>query len=126
MLNNINSGAEYAQLLINSIKTAESELSLNEQMDPMLLECWIELIEEKADKSYNDYIIGKRETFLMDENEISEMFKTAHENYVQKMLNSMVDKDLLEVSIGEEGDLLYGLSDKGRDEASRMFGDKEK
>ena len=121
MLNNINSGAEYAQLLINSIKTAESELSLNEQMDPMLLECWIELIEEKADKSYNDYIIGKRETFLMDENEISEMFKTAHENYVQKMLNSMVDKDLLEVSINEEGEFLYGLSDRGKEEASRMF-----
>jgi hypothetical protein len=125
MFNNINSGAEYAQLLINSIKETESGLPLDEQMDPMLFECWAELIEEGADKSYNDYIIGKRETFLMDEIEISKMFKIAHENYIQKMLNSMVDKDLLEVSIGEDGDLLYGLSDKGRDEASRMFGDKE-
>jgi len=90
-------------------------------MDPMLFECWSELIEENADKSYNDYIIGKRESFLMDEVEITAMFKTAHENYIQKMLNSMVDKDLLEVSISEEGDLLYGLSDKGKEEASRIL-----
>jgi len=123
MLENINSGADYAQVLINSIKTTDSNLPPNEQMDPALFEYLSELIEEKADSVYNDYIIGKRESYLIDDIEMTELFKAAYENYVQRMLNSMVDKDLLEVSIGEEGDLLYGLSDKGKEEANKIFGD---
>ena len=121
MLENINSGAEYAQVLINSIKTTESSLSVDEKMDPMLLECLYELIIDSSEINYSEYIVGNRESFLLDDIEMAALFRTAHENYVQKMLNSMVDKDLLEVSINEEGEFLYGLSDKGKEEASRML-----
>ena len=121
MLENINSGAEYAQVLINSIKTTESSLSVDEKMDPMLLECLYELIINSSEINYSEYIVGNRESFLLDDIEMAALFRTAHENYVQKMLNSMVDKDLLEVSINEEGEFLYGLSDKGKEEASRML-----
>ena len=121
MLENINSGAEYAQVLINSIKTTESHQPMDEKMDPMLLECLYELIIDSSEQNYSEYIVGNRESFLLDDIEMAALFRTAHENYVQKMLNSMVDKDLLEVSINDEGEFLYGLSDKGKEEASRML-----
>ena len=38
------------------------------------------------------------------------------------LLDGMVDKDLLEVSVNEEGEFLYGLSEKGKEESDKLFG----
>jgi hypothetical protein len=122
MIENINSGAEYAQILINSIQRSEDTLPANDKMDPVLFNYWTEEIKEKADETYTEYIVGKRESFLLNEEEMISLFKTATENYIQHMLNNMVDKDLLEVGINETGDIIYGLSDNGKEEANKLFG----
>ena len=114
MINNINSGNDYAQLLIDSILKAEREIPENEQMPIDLLTIWVEGIQEAAEQSYLDYVTGKRETFLLSDVEMKELFEEAGRKYVISLIDNMVDNDVLETYIDEEGDILYGLTDKGK------------
>ena len=47
----------------------ESEMPIAQQSPIELLECWTECIQSKADETYQDYITGKRETYLFTEDE---------------------------------------------------------
>jgi hypothetical protein len=114
MINNINSGNDYAQLLIDSILKAEREIPENEQMPIDLLTIWIEGIQEAAEQSYLDYVTDKRETFLLSDVEMKDLFEEAGRKYVIGLIDNMVDKDILETYVDEEGDILYGLTDKGK------------
>jgi hypothetical protein len=114
MLENINSGNDYAQILIDAILKTEREIPENEQMPIELLTLWVEGIQEAAEKSYLDYVTGERETFLLSDIEMKDLFEKAGEKYVVGLLNIMVDDDVLETYIDEEGDMLYGLTDKGK------------
>ena len=124
MLENINSGADYANIIINSLMEVEQDLSDDEKTESGFLKHHFITISELADQTYSDYITGKRESYMFTEEEFVSTAHKAKENYIQELLNSMVDKDLLEVSIGESGDLLYGLSDNGKEEADKLFGIK--
>ena len=112
--NEINSGADYAQLVIDGILEAEKTLPVDEQMPIGLLTYLTQDIEIKADKYWIDYMTGKRETFMFTDVEMEEMFNKAGEKFVGDLLDGMVDKDILEVSIDETGEFLYGLTEKGK------------
>ena len=124
MINNINSGNDYAQLLIDAILEAEREIPENEQMPIDLLTIWVEGIQEAAEQSYLDYVTGKRETFLLSDVEMKELFEEAGRKYVISLIDNMVDKDILETYVDEEGDILYGLTDKGKQMAINDIIDK--
>ena len=124
MINNINSGNDYAQLLIDTMLKAEREIPENEQMPIDLLTIWVEGIQEAAEQSYLDYVTGKRETFLLSDVEMKELFEEAGRKYVISLIDNMVDNDVLETYIDEEGDILYGLTDKGKQMAINDIIDK--
>ena len=111
---NINSGSDYAQLIIENILETEKTIPVDQQMPLDLLTYLTKLIEEKADEYYQEYIIGKRDTFIFTDTDLTEMFEKAGELYVGDILDGLVDKDMLEVSIDENGEFLYGLTEKGK------------
>lgn len=111
---NINSGSDYAQIVIDSILEAEKTIPVDQQMPIDLLTHLTRLIEENADKYYAEYIIGKRETFLFSDVDLTNMFEKAGELFVSDMIDGLVDKEMLEVSVDEKGEFLYGLSEKGK------------
>ena len=113
-LNQINSGSDYAQLVIENILETERTLPVDQQMPLDLLTHLTKLIETEADKYYAEYIIGKRETFLFSDVELTDLFDKAGELYVGDILDGLVDKDMLEVSVDENGEFLYGLSELGK------------
>ena len=113
-MNNINSGAEYARLVIKTITDEENQLPIGERMPDGILKYLKEFIEAKADAYYTEYILGKRETFLISDVEMMEMFNKAGEAYVGDMLDNLVDKDMLQVGIDENGELVYSLSELGK------------
>lgn len=125
MLENINSGAEYAHIVLSTILETESEIKEEEQMSVNMITFLAEEINKKADIYYKEYKAGNRETFLFDDVDMSKMFEKAGERYVSGLLDGMVDKDLLEVSIDGNGEFLYGLSEKGKEEATKLFGNNE-
>jgi hypothetical protein len=122
MLENINSGAEYAQIVISTILETESEVPEKHQMPIKMLTFLAEEVNKKADINYKEYIIGNRETFLFNDIEMDKMFNDVGERYVSGLLDGMVDKDLLEVSIDDKGEFLYGLSENGKKAADKLFG----
>lgn len=113
-LDNINSGADYAQLLVDTIIGAEKLIPIDQQAPIALLTHLTQIIEIEADKRWIDYISGKRESFLFTDTEMEEMFNKAGERYVGELLDGMVDKDILEVSVDDKGELLYGLTEEGK------------
>lgn len=123
--NEINSGSDYAQIVIDSIIETEKTLPVDQQMPLDLLTHLTKLIETEADKHYAAYIIGKRETFLFSDVELNDLFNKAGELYVGDMIDGLVDKDMLEVSIDENGEMLYGITEKGR-KATDMFEQSKK
>lgn len=123
--NNINSGSDYAQIVIDSILETERTLPVDQQMPLDLLTHLTKLVEIEADKYYAEYIIGKRETFMFTDTELMDIFDKAGELYVNDMLDGLVDKDMLEVSIGENGEFLYGLTEKGK-KASDLYESKKR
>lgn len=124
--NEIGSGAEYAQLVIDGILETEKTLPIDEQMPIDLLTHLIQDIEIKADKYWIDYMTGKRETFMFTDVELEEMFNKAGEKFVSDLLDGMVDKDILEVSIDENGEFLYGLTEKGKEVSKQELKPKRK
>jgi hypothetical protein len=127
--NQINSGSDYAQLVIENILETERTLPVDQQMPIDLLTHLTKLVETEADKYYAEYIIGKRETFIFNDVELIDLFNKAGELYVGDILDGLVDKDMLEVSVDENGEFLYGLSELGKqvtEQQSKKRGRKPK
>lgn len=114
MLENINSGADYAQLLIDNIIEMEKQIPEHEQLPINLLTYWCEGIQEKADERWLEYITGKKDNYLLNDEEMKTLYDNAGVRYVSEMIDGMVDKEILETFVDENGDILYGLSDIGK------------
>ena len=108
MLENINSGEDYAKVLVGTITESKDDFP------EMLIKYWCEEIWDLAVKSYNDYIVGKIDNYLLTDADMEEAYDRAGLKYTQNMVDDLVDKDMLQVSINEEGELLYSLTEKGK------------
>lgn len=115
-MNNINikSGDNYAKLIIDSIIETENETPENERTPKQLLHFWFEEIEILADKRWMEYILGKRESYRFNTGEVMDLYTKANERYVQEILNSLVDKDLIQAGIRNDGEIVYSITKEGR------------
>lgn len=114
MLNNINSGSEYARLLIDHIIKGEDNSPINEQLPLNLLTYWCEEIEIYADKTWIDYISGKRDHFSFNEDEFRSLFEKAGMRYSEDVLEDLMDKDMVKMGIREDGEIVYSATEKGK------------
>lgn len=80
-----------------------------------LLDYWCDDVYHLAIKSYNDYIIGKKDFYELTFEEIEESYKRASAKFTEDIIEGMVDKELLKISVDEEGEFLYSLTEKGRE-----------
>jgi len=112
-LNNINSGNDYAQLLIDEILKDEDSAPLSKKMPILLLSFWINEIKILADETWRQYIIGKRDSYEFTPDEFDQTLNRAGLKYTGELLDGLVDKGVVEVRIGEKGDMLYGLTEEG-------------
>lgn len=112
---NIQSGEDYARVMINTIVEGESSLPEEERIDVKLLQYWCDEIAIFADKTWNAYIIGERETYIFDDVEFRQLFDNAGLRYASDILNGLVDKDMVQVGVREDGELVYSLTEKGKD-----------
>lgn len=108
MLENIKSGREYGKLLVNTLKETP-----NDETPALLLKYWYQNIFNVAVESYNQYIIGNKDTFVLSMEEIEKCYEEAGLQYTQDLLNGMIDKGVIEALINESGELVYGLTEKG-------------
>ena len=105
---NITSGEEYAKLLVETISEADGPLP------EQLVKYWCNEVWDIAVNSYNDYLAGKKEDYLLSDDDMDEAYNRAGLKYTQEMVDDLVDRDMLQVSIGERGEILYTLTEEGR------------
>jgi hypothetical protein len=109
MLENIKSGEEYAELLINNIIELDGGIPLD------LLEIWCNEIRDLAIQSYDDYLKGKKDDFALTVEEVEKSYKISTMILIENTIGDMVDKELLNVGVDEEGEIVYSLTDKGKE-----------
>lgn len=114
MLENIKSGAEYAQLLIDNIIEGEKELPTDQQLPINLLTYWCDEIKTYAETTYYKYLIGKRAHFSFDEDEFKDLFEKAGMRYSGDLLEGLLDKGMIDMSIREDGEIVYSTNEKGK------------
>lgn len=112
---NIHSGQDYARLVIDTMTEAELTLPEDERMDDRLLKYLFEEIEAFAPETWYLYLTGKRDTFMFDDKEFKKLFENAGLKYASDILNGLVDKEMVQVGVREDGELVYSMTDKGRD-----------
>ena len=112
-MNSIESGNDYARLLIDEILKDEDDAPLNKKMPILLLSFWIDEIKILADETWRQYIIGKRDSYEFTPDEFDQTFNKAGLKYTEELLDGLVDKGMVEVRVGETGDLLYKLTEEG-------------
>jgi len=111
---NIQSGQDYARALIDQIVVGELDVPANERIDSKLLQYWCEEIQDFAEVTWTDYLTGKRESYLFDEDEIRGLYEKAGLRFASDILNSLVDKEMIGVGVRNDGELVYSLTEKGK------------
>lgn len=118
------SGDDYANLLINSIQQSDLELPEDERMDSDFFQVWSKLVRKECSVKWSQYIIGKSETYLFDDEEFTSTFHKATQELLSETLSGLVEKNLVQLGVGEDGDILYSLTDDGKIEAQKLKGDE--
>jgi len=114
MIPSFQSPEEYSHLLIKTILDTEKTIPEDQQMPINMLTYLAENIETLVETKWNGYLVGKEETFMLNEGEVEMCFNKAGEQYTSDVVDDLVDKDMLETFVGEGGEILYGLSELGK------------
>jgi len=106
---------EYAEAIKKVVKNG-----VKESMDPVFLDYWCHEIDLFVSFCWQEYILGNRDTYHISEDDMKDLYETAGRNYVSEILDGMVDQDILKVSVAENGEMLYGLTEKGKEMAEKV------
>ena len=110
MLNeyNINNGDDYADLLIRDI-----EMFMSEGMPVDMIEYWSKEVRQLCNVKYLKYIEGDEESFMLTDQEMESTYKVAMEKLIGDTLGTLVDKGMVKMSVGEDGEVLYQATEHG-------------
>jgi hypothetical protein len=117
MLENITSGDDYAKILIESVVESEIDIPTSERMDPDLFIIWKKIIYKESNSKWQDYIIGKNDSYLFSDIEFTETFQKAAQELVSNTLSGLFDKEMVKMSVGDDGEILYSLTEEGKKQA---------
>ena len=113
MLNeyNINSGDDYANLLIKDM-----EMFMSEGMPADMISYWSKEVRQLCNVKYLKYIEGSEESFMLTDVELEDTYKIATEKLVGDTLGSLVDKGMARMSVDMNGEVRYQATHKGREQ----------
>ena len=102
---NIQSGDDYANLLINDLRVMVDK----EGMEEDLFKVWEKHIRKLCNLRYYQYISGDAESFMVSDNEMMQTYKDSTLEYTGEILSSLVEKGKVSMSINQDGEILYGI-----------------
>jgi len=111
--------AEHYASTIKDIVLATVPENGEEPLPKNLVKYWAENMYNACYSAYNAYIMGKRDDYRLTEEESYAEYDKAGLQFTQELVDGMVDKDLLQVSVSSEGDLLYSTTKKGQKAAKQ-------
>lgn len=114
-MEDINSARDYARIVINTIVESELEIAKEERIDSTLMHYWCDEIDKFAKKTWQEYIIGERDTYVFSDVEFRDLFNNAGLRYASDILDGLVDEEMIQVGVRGDGELVYSLTEKGKD-----------
>lgn len=113
-MDNIETGKDYARIVINTIVESELDIPEEERMDTAHIHYLSREIEKMADDTWMEYIMGDRESFMFTGEEMFKIWERAGMAYTDHLLNELIDKGMVEVGIAVDGGLLYKATEEAR------------
>lgn len=108
------SSQDYAAGVIKSIVEADIDLPVSEQLDPRLLTYWCEEITSSAHRIWKEYKTGDRYSYKFTEEEMEDLFEKAKYRMISEVLEELLEKDLVQIGVRADGELVYKLSETGQ------------
>ena len=105
---NINSGDEYANLLIKDI-----EMFMSEGMPMDMIEYWSKEVRILCNTKYPKYVKGDEESYMLTDVELEDTYKIATEKLIGDTLGGLVDKGMVKMSVDSDGEVRYQATHKG-------------
>ena len=102
---NIQSGDDYANLLINDLRVMVEQ----EGMEEDLFKVWEKHIRKLCNLRYYQYVSGDVESFMLSESEMMQTYKDSTLEYTGELLAILVEKGKVSMAINQDGEILYGL-----------------
>lgn len=121
---NFRNGKDYFEHIKKMILEDERSMEEADRLEPALLEIWLEKMKEKALVNWTEYKSGIRYDHRFTPQEYNALWENSTYEYASNILNGLVDKNLVEVSVREDGELLYGLTKLGREIADQYTKNK--
>ena len=109
-----NSYKDYAQSMIKDIIALENTFPVHEQLPPTLLTYWCEEINSHAEQYWKEYLVGKRESYMFNEEEFKEIYDKAGVRYTSEIVDGLVDEGYVQMGIRDDGEIVYSATDKGK------------
>lgn len=119
-LENIKSGEDYANGVIEMLKESELEEPEFKRTPLDFMELWFAEIREYAEETWLSYLTGKREHFKFSFEEMMILYDKVNEKYVDETLESLLDKNIIQCSIGTDGGMLFSLTEKGKETVNKL------
>lgn len=105
---NIQSGDEYANLLIENLKAYDG---LQDDLPEDLLQYWHKGIRELCNKRYSLYMKGKIDSYMLTEEDMLDTYKEASLRLTGDILAELVEKGEVKMAINGEGEFVYSAKD---------------
>ena len=102
---NIQSGDDYADLLINDLRVMVEI----EGMEEDLFKVWEKNIRNLCNLRYYQYVSGDVDSFMLSDSEMMQTYKDSTLEYTGEILASLVEKGEVSMAINADGEILYGL-----------------
>lgn len=68
-----------------------------------------------VEKYWTEYLVGNRDSYYLSEDDIELAWKDSFTDIIQNSLNNLSDMGFVNVSVKDNGDIVYSISDKGQD-----------
>ena len=101
----IQSGDDYANLLINDLRVMVDK----EGMEEDLFKVWEKHIRKLCNLRYYQFVSGDVDSFMLSESEMMQTYKDSTMEYTGELLASLVEKGKVSMAINEGGEIVYGL-----------------
>ena len=118
MENDFRDAEHYALTIKDIILNTEPEPG-DEPMPDTLIKYWANNMYRACYDAYTNYVLGKREDYRLTDEEAGNEFEKAGLQFTQELVDGLVDKDYLQVSVSPEGEFLYSATEKGKKEVEK-------
>jgi hypothetical protein len=116
---NVSNGDEYANLLIESIRSSHEAYAGDDRMDDEVIDRWCKEIRQTCIKRYVEYIAGDEESYKLSEEDITDLYKKAVMHVTGELLSKLVESGDIQMSVREDGEIAYSATDKGKKRSTK-------